>query len=242
MLKDKVIPQHIAIIMDGNGRWAKQQNKERFFGHQQGAETLKKIAVYASEIGVKYMTVYAFSKENWGRPKEEVESLMSLLITGVNEHLDELNKYQLVLKIIGDKKTLPQNVLQAVEKAEISTSSNKGMMLLIALNYSGRCEIINAVRSIANEVKQNKIQTEQITEEIFAKYLYTKDIPDPDLLIRTSGEFRLSNFLLWQLSYSELYTTDTLWPDFDTDCLDKAIINFNSRQRRFGKTSEQLKK
>ena len=241
-LKDRIIPQHIAIIMDGNGRWAKKQNKERFFGHQQGAETLKKISIYASEIGVKYMTVYAFSKENWGRPIEEINSLMSLLITGVNEHLEEINKYQIVLKIIGDKKTLPNDVFQAIEKAEKSTSDNKGMILQIALNYSGRYEIVNATQLIAQQVKENKILIEEITEELFSKNLYTNNTPDPDLLIRTSGEYRISNFLLWQLSYSEIYITDIFWPDFDENCLDQAIINFNNRQRRFGKTSEQLKK
>lgn len=241
ILKDKVIPQHIAIIMDGNGRWAKKQNKERFLGHQQGAETLKKISIYASEIGIKYLTVYAFSRENWGRPVEEVNSLMSLLISGVNEHLEEINKYKIVLKIIGDKKTLPKDVFEAIEKAEKSTSKNTGMVLQIALNYSGRYEIVNAVQEIANKVVDKKIKVEEISEELFANHLYTCGVPDPDLLIRTSGEYRLSNFLLWQLSYSELYITNTFWPDFDNNCLDEAIVNFNNRQRRFGKTSEQIK-
>lgn len=239
-LKDKIIPQHIAIIMDGNGRWAKQQNKERSYGHQKGAETLRNITLFAKNIGVKYLTVYAFSKENWRRPSSEVNHLMSLLITGINEHLQELVDNNIKLFVLGDKDNLPADVQQAIKKAEEASSCCSGLILIVALNYSGRWEIINAVKNYVNDVLKGVQNVADLNEELFANYLLTKNIPDPDLLIRTSGEMRISNFLLWQLSYSELYITPTLWPDFNEQNLVDAILDFNKRQRRFGMTSEQL--
>lgn len=235
------IPQHIAIIMDGNGRWAKSKNHERFYGHQKGVESVRRISKIASEVGVKYLTLYAFSKENWSRPKEEVDSLMGLLIKGVNENLDEINGMNIKLNILGDKKTLPTDVKEAIEIAENSTSKNTGMILIIALNYGSRWEIINATKLIAEKVKNKDLKVDEITEELFAQHLLTRDIPDPDLMIRTSGEYRISNFLLWQISYSELYITDVHWPDFDEEQFIKSLQCYSSRERRFGKISDQLK-
>ncbi len=236
------IPVHVAIIMDGNGRWAKNQNKERFFGHQAGAEAARIITETAANIGVKYLTLYAFSKENWNRPKEEVHNLMNLLISGVSENLDDLTKLNIKFNIIGDKETLPENVKKAVVKAEKATEKNTGMNLIVALNYGSRWEITNAVRTIIREYEHGKIKTDQIDEKTFSKYLLTKEIPDPDLLIRTSGENRISNFLLWQLSYTELYFTPILWPDFLKNEFLTAIHEYQNRERRYGKTSEQMNK
>ncbi len=235
------IPRHVAVIMDGNGRWAKKQNKERFFGHQAGAETAKEITEIASEIGIKYLTIYAFSKENWNRPKEEVNSLMGLLIQGVAENLDQLNRLNVKVKIIGDIQNLPQNVIKSIKKALNETKNNTGLILVIALNYAARWEIIEAVKKIAVGYKNDDFKLEQINNKLFEENLTTFGIPDPDLLIRTSGEHRISNFLLWQISYSELYFTNLCWPEFKKEDFIEAIKNYQNRERRFGKTSSQIK-
>ena len=239
--KTKPIPSHVAIIMDGNGRWAKKQNKERFFGHQAGAESARVITETAAEIGIEYLTLYAFSKENWRRPKQEVYSLMNLLINAVNDNLETLIQKNIKVLIIGDMQTLPDDVRTAVEKTITSTAKNTGLTLIIALNYSSRWEITNAVQKIAEKIQNKQLKPDDISEKIISQHLNTKDIPDPDLLIRTSGEYRISNFLLWQLSYSELYFTNTLWPDFRRQQFLNAIDDYRNRERRFGKTSEQLK-
>jgi len=236
------IPQHIAIIMDGNGRWAKKNNKERIFGHKEGAETARLITKLASDIGVKYLTLYAFSKENWNRPKDEVFGLMELLIQGVTDNLEELNNLNIKLQTIGDFENLPENVKISIIKAKKKTKNNKGLNLIIALNYGSRWEIIEAVKNIAIKYKNSEINIDEINDNLFSENLTTKNIPDPDLLIRTSGEYRISNFLLWQISYSEFYFSDLHWPDFRKDEFYKAIEIYNSRERRYGKTSEQIKK
>lgn len=235
------VPEHIAIIMDGNGRWAKKKNKERFFGHKEGAESAKIIAEVACKINVKYITLYAFSKENWNRPQDEVNSLMGLLIQGVSENLKELNELNIKLNVIGDFDNLPQNVKNSVKLALDSTKNNTGLTLIIALNYGARWEILNAVKKIAKKIKENQINIDEIDENLFANYLTTVNIPDPDLLIRTSGEYRISNFLLWQISYSELYFSELCWPDFRENAFYDAIIDYQSRERRYGKTSSQIK-
>ena len=246
MIKKKTdiqkIPNHVAIIMDGNGRWAKKQNKERFFGHQKGAEAAKIATETASELGIKYLTLYAFSKENWNRPEDEVLRLMELLIQGVTDNLDELNELNVKLKTIGDFDNLPENVKKSVIKTVKSTKNNTGLTLIIALNYGSRWEMIEATKKIAEKYKNNEITLKDINDDLFSDNLTTKSIPDPDLLIRTSGEYRISNFLLWQISYSELYFTDLLWPDFGKQQLIEAVLDFQNRERRFGKTSKQLKK
>ncbi len=236
----KKLPQHIAIIMDGNGRWAKQKKQNRIYGHKAGAETAKIITEAAAEIGIKYLTLYAFSKENWNRPQEEVYQLMNLLIEGVKNNLDTLNKQNIRVKIIGDEENLPENVKNAVQKTIESTKNNTGLTLIIALNYGGRWEIINAVKKISQKVKQGKLNIEDIDEREFKDNLTTKGIPDPDLLIRTSGEYRISNFLLWQVSYSEFYFSELMWPDFKKEALIEAIKEYQKRERRFGKISEQI--
>ena len=234
------IPQHVAIIMDGNGRWAKQQNKERFFGHQQGAEAAREVAEIASKIGIKYLTLYAFSKENWNRPKDEVHSLMELLIQGVTDNLEQLNELNIKLKTIGDFENLPKNVKKSIKKSIKSTKNNTGLTLTIALNYGSRWEMLETTKKIAEKYKKNEITLNDINEELFSDNLTTKSIPDPDLLIRTSGEYRISNFLLWQISYSELYFTDLLWPEFKKHQLIEAVLDYQNRERRFGKTSKQI--
>ncbi|MBN2891844.1 MAG: isoprenyl transferase [Bacteroidales bacterium] len=236
------IPQHVAVIMDGNGRWAKKHKQERFFGHKKGAESAKEVTEIASEIGVKYLTLYAFSKENWNRPEDEVHSLMGLLIQGVTENLDQLNDLNIKLKIIGDFENLPENVKKSVDDSIISTKDNTGMTLIIALNYGSRWEMIEAVKSIAESYKNNDITLNDIDDKLFSQRLTTCEIPDPDLLIRTSGEFRISNFLLWQISYSELFFSELYWPDFRKQQFIDAIVDYQKRERRFGKTSSQLKK
>lgn len=236
----KNIPQHVAIIMDGNGRWAKLQNKERLIGHQAGAEAARIVTETASKMGVKYLTIYAFSKENWNRPKEEVFNLMNLLISGVNDNLNELIDLNIIFKIIGDQQTLPKNVQKATQKTIEATKNNTGLTLIVALNYGARWEILNAVKNIVYDSQKGIIDPEKLSDEIFSNYLLTKEIPDPDLLIRTSGEARISNFLLWQLSYSEIYFTNTLWPDFKSEAFVEAIKEYQKRERRFGVTSEQL--
>ncbi len=243
--KDKLqkdrLPIHVAIIMDGNGRWAKARNKERIYGHHEGAKSAKEVVEAAVEVGIGYLTLYAFSSENWRRPKDEVDALMNLLVQGINDELDTMAELNVRLKVIGDLSKLDSEVKAAVENSIEQTKNNSGLTLIIALSYGSREEIIAATREIARKVKQGVLSYEDIDKEVFEKHLYTAGVPDPDLLIRTSGEQRISNFLLWQLSYTELYFTETLWPDFRKEQFYKALYNYQNRERRFGKTSEQLK-
>lgn len=232
------IPAHIAIIMDGNGRWAKIKGKDRTYGHYVGAERVLEIISEADNIGVKYLTLYTFSTENWKRPKEEVNALMGLLTSSIS--VDKMNEGNVRFKVIGDKKKLPQKVRDSLSDCELQTANNSGLTLVLALSYSSKWEITEAARKIAVAFKEGRIKEEDITEELFAENLETNFMPDPDLLIRTGGEIRLSNYLLWQCAYSELYYCKTFWPDFDKEELHKAIFEYQKRERRFGKTSEQL--
>lgn len=236
------IPRHVAIIMDGNGRWAKQRGNHRIFGHEQGVEAVRTSIRAAARIGIEYLTLYAFSTENWNRPKLEVDALMTLLVNVVKSESDELNQNNIQLKIIGDRESLPKNVRKEVDNMEKKLSSNTGMTVLIALSYSSHWEIINAVKTIAFDVKKGKINPEDISRELFDSYLATAKIPDPELMIRTSGESRLSNFLLWQLAYAELFFTPKLWPDFTEEDFYDAICKYQQRERRYGMTSEQIEK
>jgi len=236
---DKV-PKHVAIIMDGNGRWAEKRGNSRIFGHQHGVESVRASIKAAAEIGVKYLTIYAFSTENWNRPKFEVEALMTLLVNVIKNETQELNKNNVRLKIIGDRDSLPPKVKKETDLIVEKLSKNTGLTIVMALSYSSRWEIINAVKSIAGDVKKGKIDTQDISQELFDSYLATSEIPDPELLIRTSGEARISNFLLWQIAYTELYFTSVLWPDFSDEDFYEAICNYQQRERRFGKTSEQI--
>ena len=232
------IPQHIAIIMDGNGRWAKQRGQERSFGHQAGAETVHTIARVASNLGVKYLTLYTFSTENWSRPSNEVAALMALLFESIEEEM--FMKNNISFRMIGDISKLPENVQERLNTCVRNTAHNTGMSLVLALSYSSRWEITEAVRHIAGLVKTGDMKSEDITPDTLAQNLTTHFMPDPDLLIRTGGEFRLSNYLLWQCAYSELYFCDTFWPDFREEELLKALCDYQGRERRFGKTSEQI--
>jgi len=235
------VPKHVAIIMDGNGRWAQKQGNERVFGHKHGVKSVKNIVEKASELKIEYLTLYAFSTENWNRPKYEVDALMSLLVSSINSELDLLNDNNVSLQAIGDIKSLPKDVIDELNDAIGITSKNTGLKLVLALSYSARWEILEAVKNIALNVKNSEIEIENIDEELFSSYLTTNQIPDPDLVIRTSGEQRISNFLLWQISYSELYFTEKLWPDFGKDDFLNAIFAFQKRKRRFGKTDDQIK-
>ncbi len=235
------IPRHIAIIMDGNGRWAKRQGMARMFGHRQGVETVHRITEAAAELGIEYLTLYAFSTENWNRPKEEVDALMSLLVDTIAKETPTLMKNNVRLTTIGDLTRLPENAQQKFRACMEQTSVNTGLNLVIALSYSARWEIIQATRNIALALQQGTILVEDINEELITSYLTTKQMPDPDLLIRTSGELRISNFLLWQLAYAELYFTDCLWPEFTEEEFYCAIVDYQHRERRFGKTSEQVR-
>ena len=226
--------KHIAIIMDGNRRWAKKNNMPVKLGHKQGAETLKKIVRYANRIGIKYMTVYAFSTENWKRSKEEVDALMSLLENYLDQFSREADDENIVIRVLGDEEALSESLRNKINEVVSATKDNTGIIFNIALNYGGRNEIVNATKNICKDVKNGLIKPEDITEEMFSSYLYTKDDPDPDLLIRTSGEIRLSGFLPWQSVYSEFYFTDVLWPDFTEKNLDEAIAEYNKRNRKFG--------
>jgi undecaprenyl diphosphate synthase len=237
-LDNSRIPAHIAIIMDGNGRWAKQQGKARSFGHQAGAETVHVIAEEAARLGVKYLTLYTFSTENWNRPVDEVAALMSLLMDQIEE--ETFMKNNIRFRIIGDTDRLPANVLARLNTCIEHTAANSGMTLVLALSYSSRWEISDAVRHIAREVKEGRLDPDAITDETINRHLATAFMPDPDLLIRTGGELRLSNYLLWQCAYTEFYFCDTFWPDFREEELCKAIFDYQQRERRFGKTSEQL--
>ena len=232
------IPSHIAIIMDGNGRWAKQRGQIRTFGHQAGAETVHVIAEEAARLGVKYLTLYTFSTENWNRPVDEVAALMSLLMDSIEE--ETFMKNNISFRIIGDTAKLPENVLERLNRCIERTSVNTGMCLTLALSYSSKWEITEAVRQIASRVSAGDLKADEITDQTVDGFLATHYMPDPDLLIRTGGEVRLSNFLLWQCAYSELYFCDPFWPDFKAEELCKAICDYQRRERRFGKTSEQI--
>lgn len=243
-LKEKInlqkLPQHIAIIMDGNGRWAKQQGQHRIFGHEHGVKSVREMVEASVEIGVKYLTIYAFSTENWNRPQEEVVALMQLLVTTISGEVESLHKNGVSLQAIGDLKSLPKDCYNELMDGIEKTKNNKKLTLVIALSYSSKWEITNAVKQIAQKVKENKLKIDDITENTIAENLNTVGMPEPELMIRTSGEHRISNFLLWQLAYAELYFTDKLWPDFKKEDLFEAIIDYQNRERRFGKISEQL--
>lgn len=234
------MPRHIAIIMDGNGRWAKRQGLARMFGHKQGVETVHNITEAAAELGIGYLTLYTFSTENWNRPKEEVDALMGLLVDTIVKETPTLMKNNVRLLTIGDLSRLPEQTRTKFLGCIEETSKNTGLSLVIALSYSARWEITNAVQGLVKLAAQGTIRPEDINEELISSALTTKGIPDPDLLIRTSGELRISNFLLWQLAYSELYFTDCLWPEFTCEEFYKAIVDYQHRERRFGKTSEQI--
>lgn len=240
--KNGNIPTHIAIIMDGNGRWAKQRGLPRVAGHKKGVDTVKVIVEACAELGVKYLTLYTFSTENWNRPKDEVSTLMKLLLKSLKDRVDELCENDIRLTTIGDINALP-NVVQKQLLEDIErTKNNKKMVLNLALSYSGRWEIVKGIKKLCDTVKNNKFDMDDLDEKSFAQFLESNDIPDPDLVIRTSGEFRVSNFLLWQIAYSEFVITDVYWPDFDRQQLYQAIRQFQKRERRFGKVSEQVKK
>ena len=240
------IPRHIAIIMDGNGRWATERGKDRSFGHQEGVEAVKRITKECTRLGVKYLTLYTFSTENWNRPATEINALMGLVLTALEDEIFMKNNVR--FRVIGDRKRLPENVQQKLVETEAHTANNSSMTMVVALSYSSRWEIIEAMRRTAADALRQKpdFETADIdklfTEEAFARNLETAFMPDPDLLIRTGGEVRLSNYLLWQAAYTALYFCDTYWPDFDADALHKAIISYQSRQRRFGKTEAQIEK
>ncbi len=236
------LPKHIAIIMDGNGRWAKEQGKMRVFGHQKGVDAVRKVTEAAAEIGIEYLTLYTFSTENWNRSSWEVDALMQLLSSTIRSELKTLTDNNIRLNAIGDLHRLPKYNYDALMDVMHSTSGNDRMTLTLCLSYSGRWDILNAMRKIAADVRSGIVAPEQIDESRIAKTLSTADMPDPELLIRTSGELRISNFLLWELAYSELYFTNKYWPDFGKEDLYEAIVNYQSRERRFGKTSEQINK
>ncbi len=234
------IPEHIAIIMDGNGRWAKQRGTQRIFGHRSAISAVRAAIEGSAELGVKYLTLYAFSTENWKRPKIEVDALMSLLINTINTEAETLIKNNISLKTIGDTNSLPKSVQKELNEIVVRTGKCTGLRVVLALSYSSRWEITNAIQRMVSDFSENKIALSDINEDKISSYMTTAAIPDPDLLIRTSGEYRISNFLLWQIAYTELYFTPTFWPDFDKEELYKAIIDYQNRERRFGKISEQL--
>ena len=239
--KSGKIPAHIAIIMDGNGRWAKKRGLPRAAGHSRGIESVRDIVKACSQIGVHYLTLYTFSTENWRRPKDEVSMLMRLLLKSLRDETDELNQNDIKITMIGDLESLPKEVQKELRDACEKTKNNKKMVLNLALSYSGRVEILMAIKNIVNSVEHRNIRPEDIDESVFSDHLMTKHMPDPDLVIRTSGEFRVSNFLLWQIAYSEFYISEVLWPDFRRNDLYDAIRNFQKRESRFGKVSEQIK-
>jgi undecaprenyl diphosphate synthase len=234
------IPRHIAIIMDGNGRWAKERCLPRIAGHREGINSVREITKICGEIGVEYLTLYTFSTENWSRPKREVKALMTLLLSTIKKEIKELHKKDVKFSTIGDISILPKGTIRGIEEGVKLTFNNSGLNLVLALNYGSRQEILSAVNNIVLDINKGSLNSNLIDENIFSSYLDTNNCPDPDLLIRTSGELRISNFLLWQSAYTEMYLTDTYWPSFRKNELFTAIINFQSRQRRFGKTSEQL--
>ena len=237
----KAIPEHIAIIMDGNGRWAKSQGQDRIFGHTKGVDAVRETLRAAADLKVKFLTLYAFSTENWNRPKEEVEGLMNLLVMSLANELEELNENGVRLQAIGNIKGLPKECQESLEEAIIQTRNNTSITLVLALNYSSKWEIEEMVKSIAKQIKDESIILNEINEDLISKELTTKGIPDPELLIRTSGEHRVSNFLLWQIAYTEFYFLDIFWPEFGKKQLIEAIYDYQNRERRFGLVSEQLK-
>ena len=243
-LLDKInkeqLPRHIAIIMDGNGRWAKEQGQDRLYGHFHGVESVRNIVEGAAELGIGYLTLYAFSTENWDRPEYEVVGLMELLVSTIRQEVDSLHKNNIKLHVIGDMNMLPEYARKELNEALEITSENTGLNLIMALSYSGRWELLNAVKNIAYEVKNGRLNVEAIDQDTLQKFLCTSGFPDPELMIRTSGEFRISNFLLYQLAYAELYFTNVRWPDFRKENLYEAILDYQQRERRFGKTSEQV--
>ena len=234
------LPRHVAIIMDGNGRWAKKQGLARMFGHKKGVETVHNITVAATKLGIEYLTLYTFSTENWNRPKEEVDALMALLVDTIAKETPTLMNNNVRLQTIGDINRLPEGTKQKFLGCIEETSKNTGLTMVIALSYSARWEIIEAVREAVRLTQAGQLRPEDVTEQMVSSLMTTREMPDPDLLIRTSGEYRISNFLLWQLAYSELYFTDCLWPDFTDEEFYKAIVDYQKRERRFGKTSEQI--
>lgn len=234
------LPAHIAIIMDGNGRWAKQKGMDRIFGHRQGVNAVREVIEAAAELGIKYLTLYAFSTENWGRPDDEVNALMGIMVQSLNDETDKLIRNNIKLTAIGDVDRLADDVKSRFFESISLTSSATGLTLVVAMSYSSRWEITEAARKLSADICSGRIQTDSVGPDEFEKYLATSEIPDPELLIRTSGELRISNFLLWQIAYTELYFTDILWPDFSKEEFYKAIIDFQKRERRFGKTSEQV--
>ncbi|MDR2681325.1 MAG: isoprenyl transferase [Tannerella sp.] len=236
------LPQHVAVIMDGNGRWAKSLGRDRSEGHREGVVSVRKVVEAAVAIGLKYLTVYTFSTENWSRPDEEVKALMSIMVAAIHRETPDLMKNNVRLMAIGDMMRLPGDVRDTLSECLEKTSVNTGTTLVLALSYSSRWEIVRATKCIAESVREGKIDSEDVDETFFSSYLTTRDIPDPDLLIRTGGEKRISNFLLWQLSYAELYFTDIYWPDFRENEFYESILSYQQRERRFGKTSEQITK
>lgn len=245
MLKEQIntdnIPKHLAIIMDGNGRWAKQKGFIRTLGHKSGSKTVKKIIKECNNLGIEYLTLYAFSSENWNRPKLEVDTLMKVLIRTLKKELKTMEEENIRMNAIGNLGKLPVNAQKQLQEVIDKTKNNTKLTVTLALSYGSREELVNAVRIISDKVKNNIISLDSIDDSIINQHLYTHDMPDVDLLIRTSGEYRISNFLLWQIAYSELYFTDVLWPDFTEKDLHQAIIDYQKRERRFGKTSEQIK-
>lgn len=234
------IPRHVAIIMDGNGRWARRKGLERVYGHREGLAAVKRVIEAASQINIGYVTLYTFSTENWMRPVEEVNALMALMIKAVADETEDLVKNNIKVQVIGDIERLPEDTQKALDECLEKTSKSTGSVIILALSYSSKWELTQAMKLISKDIKAGKISENDISESLIDNYLQTKDIPGPDLLIRTGGEYRLSNFLLWQSAYSELYFTDELWPDFNHESLYKAVVDFQNRERRFGKTSDQV--
>ena len=239
-IKHGIIPNHIAIIMDGNGRWARDRRLPRFAGHNEGINSVREIVRICGEIGVKYLTLYTFSNENWSRPNKEVSAIMNLLMKTISKEISNLHKNNVRFNAIGDLNSLPKNSFQDIKCGIEKTKENTGLNLTLALSYGGRQELLSAIKSIIQKVTSELIKLDDINEDEIMNELYTKNMPDPDLLIRTGGEKRISNFLLWQIAYTELYMTDTFWPDFREDSLLKSILDFQNRQRRFGKTGDQV--
>tara|TARA_B100000925_G_scaffold241355_1_gene190613 strand:+ start:55 stop:792 length:738 start_codon:yes stop_codon:yes gene_type:complete len=234
-------PNHVAIIMDGNGRWAKLKGKDRLYGHKNGIKSVQKIVEYATKIKIKNLTLYAFSTENWNRPKKEIETLMSILVNTLRKEINKMVENNVQFKCIGDISQLPENVIKEVKETIKKTSRNNGLVLTLALNYGFKKELICAIKNLAVKVKKNLISIDKINEKVVNSHLHSGELPSVDLLIRTSGEQRISNFLLWQISYAELFFSEVFWPDFDEIHFEKAIKNYNKRERRFGKTSDQIK-
>ncbi|MBQ9440618.1 MAG: isoprenyl transferase [Paludibacteraceae bacterium] len=239
-IQQNPLPAHVAIIMDGNGRWAKRQGKERVFGHKHGVESVRAVTEAAAELGIKYLTLYAFSTENWNRPQAEVDALMALLVQAIENETPTLMKNNVRLLTIGDTGRLPDNTRNRLQQCIAQTAGNTGLSLVLALSYSSRWEITRAVKLIAKNVKDGSLNPEDIDEKLVSQTLTTREIPDPDLLIRTSGEQRISNFLMWQLAYSELYFTELCWPEFRKEAFYNAILDYQNRERRYGMTSEQI--